>query len=203
MGQIKNIKLHIVTDIKSIKINMNQVCRRCLGVITLRSTRPLHNHKQTATITTTNSTTTTVSGVRSLHTTTNNFKVKTGMAHLFKDGKRIVEETDDLTTLKHVLLKFTSLRMPAKDHFYQSVITDDSGGKQTLEYNLKMYERCISLENLKVDQVEVYLGYVYHSLPPGVSVDVQLMKWEEYADPDNPLLKKEPKNPMKGIMKKK
>ena len=95
-----------------------------------------------------------------------------------------------------------SFRMPAKDHFYQSVIVDDNGGKQTLEYNLKMYERCISLENLKVDQVEVYLGYVYHSLPPGVSVDVQLMKWEEYADPDNPLLKKEPKNAMKGIMKK-
>ena len=68
---------------------MNQVCRRCLGVITLRSTRPLHNHKQTATISTTNSTTTTVSGVRSLHTTTNNFKVKTGMAHLFKDGKMV------------------------------------------------------------------------------------------------------------------
>ena len=145
-------------------------------------------------------------------------------------GKRIVEETDDLTTLKHVLLKFTSLdeptldggfefakkaakmtkmnvtksfRMPAKDHFYQSVITDDNGGKQTLEYNLKMYERCISLADLKVDQVEVYLGYVYHSLPPGVSVDVQLMKWEEYADPDNPLLKKEPKNAMKGMMRKK
>ena len=66
---------------------MNQVCRRCLGVITLRSTRPLHNHKQTATTNSTTTARTTFLGVRSLHTTTNNFKVKTGMAHLFKDGK--------------------------------------------------------------------------------------------------------------------
>jgi len=213
---------------------MNQACRRCLGATvtaTLRTTSRLPNHNHSPATSRLHNHPTTWSAMRTLHTTTITTakKARTGMDHLYKDGKRIVEEVDDRTSLAHVLLLFKSydepsldggfefakkaakmtkisvtksFRMPAKEHLYQSVVSDESENKKTLEYRLKVYERCISLENVKADEIDVYLSMVYQSLPPGVNVDVMLKRWEEYADPNNPLLRKDHKTATKELMKK-
>ena len=82
-----------------------------------------------------------------------------------------------------------TFNMPAKEEVLKAEIVDEEDKKKIIEYQLKRYERVISIGNLGADKSDIYIDFIHKELPAGVDISMQRITWEKYACPDHVTLR--------------
>ncbi|KAL9953199.1 hypothetical protein ACROYT_G040576 [Oculina patagonica] len=64
----------------------------------------------------------------------------------------------------------------------------DSYKKENVTYHLKKHGRMIQVAELPAEKSDIFIQYLQDNVPPGVSVHIELKKWQDFVAPPDPRL---------------
>ncbi|XP_068728626.1 small ribosomal subunit protein uS10m-like isoform X3 [Montipora capricornis] len=92
-----------------------------------------------------------------------------------------------VSSSKMMNLQVTKKFNLATEKFSQTLAyPPDSYRKQSLTYHLKKHGRMIEIGEVPVEKADIFIQYLQDNVPVGVSVKMELKKWQDFVSPPDP-----------------
>ncbi|XP_015758391.1 PREDICTED: uncharacterized protein LOC107337690 isoform X1 [Acropora digitifera] len=92
-----------------------------------------------------------------------------------------------ISTSKMMNLSVTKKFNLTTEKFSQTLaFPPESYKKQSITYHLKKHGRMIEIGEVPVEKSDIYIQYLQENTPVGVSVKMELKKWQDYVSPPDP-----------------
>jgi len=93
------------------------------------------------------------------------------------------------STSKMMKLQVTKKFNLVTENFSQTLaFPPDSYKKGNVTYHFKKHGRMIQVAQLPAEKSDIFIQYLQDNIPPGVSLHMELKKWQDFVSPPDPRL---------------